>query len=142
MNRKNVVILSIYFVAGIVLVIAGLRLDTDYYSTLIFATGAGLALSAAANLFREYRHTRPEHQPAYEKKMKEQSIDLKDERKVFLRYKASYHTLHISMGICYFGAAILAWLRADATVITVLFVVAVVQYVAALLIYRYFCAKM
>ncbi len=142
MNRKNVLILGAYLILGVVLIAVGLKIDMDYYSTLIFATGFGMAANAAVNLIREYHRTRPENKAAYEQKRKEQMINLKDERKILLRYKAGYRTMQLSVLLCFFGAGILAWLRVDVKIMTVLFVMAVAQYVIASVFYKYFCAKL
>ena len=142
MNRKNVLILGAYLILGAILIVVGLKIDMDYYSTLIFATGFGMAVNAAANLIREYHRTRPENKADYEQKRKEQRINLKDERKVFLRYKAAYRTMQFSMLVCFFGSGVLAWVRADVKIMTVLFALAVAKYVIASVIYKYFCAKM
>ncbi|MBS6395969.1 MAG: hypothetical protein KH452_02275 [Clostridiales bacterium] len=142
MNKTNIVILTCYFVLGIVLTAVGWLTDIDYYSTLLFATGVALAANAAANVIREYRNTRPENREEYEKKRKEQAINLKDERKVYLRYKAAYRTMQVSILGCFFGSSILAWFRANMIVVEILFIMAVVQYVVASLIYKYFCARL
>lgn len=141
MNQKKVVFLSVYAVLGAAMIAAALRME-GYYQSLMFASGVGMALSAAGNLLREYRNTRPENRAKYERKRKEQSINLKDERKVFLRYKAAYRTMQLTIFGGYFGAALLAWLRADAKVICALFGVAIAEYVVASILYKYYCAKL
>lgn len=142
MNRKKTTILGFDLVAGIIFILGGCIMKSDYYSTLVFAMGVGFSVSAAFNLYREYRNTRPENREKYEAKMKEQAINLIDERKVFLRYKASYRTMQLSIMVCFFGAGILAWFKASTIIITVLFVMALAQYLIASVIYKYFCAKM
>lgn len=142
MNKKKKIVFIIYMVIGLMFIAGGWALNNDYYSSMVFATGVGFFTSAAINFYREYRNTRPENKAEYEARMKEQSINLKDERKVFLRYKASYRTMQLSVMICFFGAGILAWFKANPVVITVLFVIAVVQYLTASVVYKYFCRKM
>lgn len=142
MSKKKTVILVVYFVAGILFAIAGWQMNIEYYSSLIFATGVAFSLSAVFNIFREYRNTRQENREAYERKMKEQAINIKDERKCFLRYKAAYRTMQLCILVCFFGSGILAWFKADRTLILVLYVMAIAQYLIASVIYKYFCRKM
>lgn len=142
MNKRKTAVLIIYLILGAVLSAAGCQGNIDYYSPMMFAGGIAMTVSAIWNLFREYWNTRPENQLDYEKKKKEQAISIKDERKTFIRYKASYRTMQLSVLICFFGSAVLALLRANTTVITVLFFMALAQYLVASIIYKYLCVKL
>lgn len=142
MKKSDIAVLGCFLVLGAILMIAGLKTDRDYYSTLLFASGFAMAANALVNLVRKYHNTRPENRAEYERKIKEQSINLKDERKVYLRYKAAYRTMQLTVMVCFFGSGILAWLRGNIVVISVLFAIAVSQYVVAGLIYKYLCSKM
>ena len=114
MKKSDKIMLAIYIVIGIALVIIGVTIQVDYYSSMIFAMGFALIFSSIMQFVRHYHHTRPENVEAYRKKVRQQEINLKDERKVQLRNRAG---------------CILAG-------------VAVAEYILATIIYRYLCKKM
>ena len=84
MKKSNKIMLAIYIVIGIALVIIGVTIQVDYYSSMIFAMGFALIFSSILQLVRYYHNTRPENVEAYRKKVRQQEINLKDERKVQL----------------------------------------------------------
>lgn len=142
MQKSDKFILGIYIVIGIAMIIIGLVMNVDYYSSIIFGMGVGLATSSCIQFLRYYHNTRPENVDAYQKKLKEQQIELKDERKVQLRNRAGYLTWAITM-IGFFAASFMAALfRADAWVIGLLTGLAIVEFVAATIIYKFLCKKM
>lgn len=88
MKKSDKITLGIFIISGIVLIIMGIRIRIDYYSTLIFACGVGMTASSVMQFLRFYHNTRPENIEAYEEKLHRQSINLKDERKIQLRNRA------------------------------------------------------
>ena len=90
MKKSDKIMLAIYIVIGIALVIIGVTIQVDYYSSMIFAMGFALIFSSIMQFVRHYHHTRPENVEAYRKKVRQQEINLKDERKVQLRNRAGY----------------------------------------------------
>lgn len=142
MKKSDKIILTIYIIIGIVLVIIGLTIHIDYYSSMIFAMGCGLFCSGIAQFIRFYHNTKPENIEAYREKVRQQSINLKDERKIQLRNRAGYLTWAATMVICFIASAIAAVFRAGALVVGVLAGSAVVQYIAATVVYKYLCKKM
>ena len=87
-ENRGVVVL---FLIGCLLIAAGIFLDIDYYSSIMIGCGAAMSLNCLANWIRNYYHNRPENIEAYQKKKKQQDIDLKDERMIYIRYKSGYH---------------------------------------------------
>lgn len=142
MKKNDIIILGIYIVIGIAMVVIGVTIEVDYYSPMIFAMGFGLTFSSVLQFVRYYYNTRPENVEAYRKKVHQQQIDLKDERKVQLRNRAGYITWVITMAACFAGAFIAAVLRADSWVIGVLAGIAITEYIVATIIYKYLCAKL
>lgn len=142
MNRKTVTILGVYLIIGVGLIMVGQLTDFDYYSSMMFGMGVGLCSAAVANLFREYRNTRPENREAYEQKLRQQRINLKDERKVFLRYKAGYRMYQLTTMICFFASAVLALFRVNSMIITALFLTAIGEYAVGTILYKQYCRKM
>lgn len=142
MKKSDRIILISYIIIGIVLLISGLTIDVDYYSSLIFAMGFALICSSIAQFIRFHYNTRPENIEAYHEKMRKQSIDLKDERKIQLRNRAGYLTWLVTMIFCFIASFTAALFRAG-TVITGAFAgAAVAEFAAATIIYKYLCKRM
>lgn len=116
MKRSDRIILILYIIIGIVLVITGWTIQIDYYSSMIFAMGVGLICSSVWQFIRFYHNTRPENIEAYQEKLRQQTINLKDERKVQLRNRAGYITWTATMAICLIASFIAAVLRAGAAI--------------------------
>lgn len=142
MRKSDKLILMIYIVIGAVLLAAGLTTEMDYYSTLMFAMGVALLVNSIGQFIRYYYHTRPENIEAYRDKVRKQSIDLKDERKIHLRRYAGYLTWAATMILCFLGSFLAALLRADTILICILAGTAVMEYLAATNVYKYLCRKM
>lgn len=142
MKKSDKIILGIYIVIGIAMIIIGAVMNVDYYSSMIFAMGVGIATSSCIQFLRYYHNTRPGNVDAYQKKLKEQQIELRDERKVQLRNRAGYLTWAITMIGCFAASFMAALFRAEAWVIGLLTGLAIVEFVAATIIYKFLCKKM
>lgn len=142
MKKKDKIWLAGDILIGVILMVTGVWISVDYYSTLIFAMGFGLTCSAVSQFIRHYYHTRPENIEAYREKMRRQEIYLKDERKIQLRNQAGYITWAGTMVLCFIGAFVAALLHSEPLIIGLLAGAAVVQYLAATVVYKYLCKKM
>jgi len=145
MNKKKVWVFGAYLAAGLIFMGIGFYLmqqEVEYYDTLVWATGVGLAISAAVNLFREYRGTRPQNRQAYEERLAQQRINMKDERKQSLRQLAVYRTFQIFVLGGLWAGAVLIWLRADRAIAWTIFAIVIGQYLVASVIYKYLCRRM
>lgn len=141
MNKRSKYFLIGYLAAGTVFLIIGLAFLTGYYSTLLCSIGFGMIFSTIMQFVMAYRNTRPEHIDAYREKIRQQRINLKDERKVQLRFRAGYITWKYAMIGCFAASFLAAVLNAPPAVTASLAAAAFVQYAAALCIYRYLCKK-
>ena len=142
MKKSDRIFLGIYIMIGVAMIIIAAVMNVDYYSSMILAMGVGMATSSCIQFFRYYHNTRPENVDAYQKRLKEQQIELRDERKVQLRNRAGYLTWAITMTGCFVAAFIAALLRAELWIISLLIGFAIVEYVAATIIYKFLCKKM
>ena len=61
MKKSHKILLALYIAIGIVLVIIGVTIQVDYYSSLIYAMGLALVFSSIFQLVRYYHNTRPEY---------------------------------------------------------------------------------
>ena len=145
MNKKKAWIFGAYLAAGLVFMGIGFYLmgqEVEYYDTLVWATGVGFTVSAAVNLLREYRSTRPQNRQAYEERQLQQRINIKDERKQSLRQLAVYRTFQLFVSGGLLTATALIWLRADRAIVWTIFAIVIGQYLAASVIYKYLCRRM
>ena len=142
MKKVDKIILALYIVIGIILMITGGTIQIDYYSSMIFAMGFALICSSIGQILRFYHNTKPENIEAYQKKMRQQAINLKDEKKVQLRNRAGYITWAVTMVVCFLAAFIAALLRAGTWVVFAFTGIAVLQYITANVVYKYLCRKM
>ena len=94
---------------GVVLIVIGLVVQIDYYSSMIFAAGCGMAFASVVHLGRLVYWQNPKREAEYAARKQEAHINLVDERKQYLRMKAGYITYQImtfAAGIgVYSGAA-------------------------------------
>ena len=142
MKNTNKIILAGYIIIGIALVCIGAAIQTDYYSSIIFAMGITLVFSSVLQLVRYYRNTRPENAEEYREKLRQQEINLKDERKIQLRNRAGYLTWAITMVVCFCASFIATLLRAGTLIVCILAGAAIAEYVIATILYKYLCKKM
>lgn len=109
--------LVIEFVIGILLAGAGLAMQIDYYSTMVFAMGCGLAGGAGHNMVRILYWTRPERRADYEERKREERIDRLDERKQYMRMKAGQVSMQIMLCVLLLLDLVLALFRVQTWVI-------------------------
>lgn len=142
MKKSDKIILIIYIMIGVVLIITGLRIHIDYYSSMIFAMGVGLLSSSIVQFIRYYYNKRPENADVYHEKIRQQSINLKDERKVQLRNRAGYITWVATMVSCFVIAFIAALIHADSLIVFTFTGAGFLEYVVATIIYKCLSMKM
>lgn len=143
MKKKDIIISCIWILTGIGLIILGLTMDVEYYyGTMMIGSGVGAASASVSWLIKHIYDTRPENIEAYQERMRELNVDKKDERKNQLRHQAGYITWLVTTAVCFFGASIAAWLRADKIVIAILLGIAILEYLLAFAVYKFLCYKM
>lgn len=133
---KNKKPFMIQFIIGIVLIGGGLILQVDYYSTMLFAMGCGLAFSAIVYTARIVYWQNPKRQAVYERKKQEAHINSIDERKQYLRMKAGHVTYQIMFFCLLLIAFVLALFRAEAWVTGMIFSLFIVQWAVGNMVYR------
>ena len=126
----------IQFVIGVILIGVGLILQVDYYSTMIFAMGCGLALSSIVNIVRIVYWQNPKRQGEYERRKQETHINYIDERKQYLRMKAGHVTYQIMTVSLILLAFVLALFHVEAWIIGMVFLLFIVQFAVGTMVYR------
>lgn len=143
MKKKDIITSCICILIGIAMIIIGLTTDIEYYyASMFFSMGIAGTTASVTWLIKHIHNTRPENIAAYQEKVREQNINMKDERKNQIRHRAGYITWLITIITFFIASFIAAWLRADKIIIAFLFIVAVLEYSVALIIYKHLCNKM
>lgn len=78
----------ILFPAGVIFMISGIILQTDYYSILLFSVGLGLVFVSVTDQIRRLYYQMPRNQEKALARKQESHLEAVDERKIFLREKA------------------------------------------------------
>ncbi len=120
---------------GVVLIVIGLVVQVDYYSTMIFAAGCGMACASAVHLGRLVYWQNPKREIEYAAKKQEAHINRVDERKQYLRMKAGQVTYQIMTFALLALSFILALLRVEPWVIGMVFLLFVGQWLLGVLVY-------
>ncbi|OUQ28416.1 hypothetical protein B5E77_03795 [Lachnoclostridium sp. An131] len=142
MKKKDKIFWAVYIMAGMVIMVVGLKLDIEYYSTLLFAVGFSFVSNGLVRIVGNWYHMRPENREKYQEKLHQQQINLKDERKMQLRWRAGYTAWAATMALCFVGAFVMSLFQGYTVLVAVLFGLAVLEYVGATVIYKYLCRKM
>lgn len=139
---KNNKLLFLELIIGMVMIIIGLALKIDYYSTLVFAGGCGLGCGALVQLIRSAYYKQPIHLAEYEKYTQEKHIRVVDERKQFLRAKAGHNTYMIMLFVLLILVIVLSIIRTEAWIIAMIGLLFIVQWLIYTLSYLFFEKKM
>lgn len=142
MKKKDRIFWAVYIVAGMVMMAVGLKLDIEYYSTLLFAIGFSFMTNGLVRVVGNWHHMRPENREEYQEKLRRQQINLKDERKMQLRWRAGYIAWSVTVILCFVGAFVMSLFQKYTALVAALFGLAVLEYVAATVIYKHLCRKM
>lgn len=118
---------TILFSAGIILMISGIILHTDYYSTLLLSIGFSLVFISVADRIRRLYYQLPRNQEKALAKKQESHLDAVDERRIFLREKAGALTNQLLTLILLVLAFILALFHASPWIICLVFGLFLIQ---------------
>ena len=121
-ETKKMWIFLFYIVIGIFLAVVGwVSIKNEYYSSLLFAMGFGIAFSAVVQTIRLIYWNSPKHEHEYEARKQEAHIDAVDERKRHIREKAGYVTYQIMAVAFMIIVIILALLHVEVWIIGMIF---------------------
>ena len=121
---------------GVLLIGCSFLVKVDYYATMVFFTGFGIAGAAVAQLLRAAYWNHPKHREAYEAKKREAHISLVDERKQYLRMKAGHILYQADTWLMLLLAFVLALVRAEAWVIALFWLLFLFQWLAGVVVFR------
>jgi len=126
----------IQLVIGAVLVGAGILTHFDYYSTLLFAIGCGLASSSIVHMARMIYWQNPKRRDEFTKKKQEAHVNSIDERKQLIRMKSGQITYQI-MTFSLLGLSfVLALFRVSSLVVALLFILFILNWAVGTVVYH------
>lgn len=114
----------------------------SYYSTMIFSMGIGIMVASAVQLIRIIYWENPKRNKEYEAKKQEAHINCVDERKQYLRMKSGHITYQIMTFSLLILSLILALIRVDAWVISMIFLLFILQWLVGFVVFRMLEKKM
>ena len=136
----------VFLLAGLACGLTALCWDTPLDSLLCGFTGALLA-PGILQLWKYRKWSRPENAAAYQEKLEQEQIDLRDERKEMLRNKAGRYAYLLGLALAYLAIIVFGLLGKLGVIqycrelVLFLGVYVLVQYAAGVLIYRKLCEK-
>lgn len=119
-----------------ILIAVSFLVKSSYYATMIFSTGIGIMAASAVRLTRIIYWENPKRSKEYEAKKHEAHINHVDERKQYLRMKSGHITYQIMTFSLLILSLILAWIRVEAWIIAMIFLLFVFQWAAGIIIFR------
>lgn len=128
-DKRTKITLIIEAVVGVVIAVIGWNINIDYYSSLIFAAGVGLASGAVSQIIRIIYWTSPKHEQEFEARKQEAHINTVDERKRHIREKAGYITNQITAIVLMILMVILALLHVEAWIIGMVLLIFLFQWI-------------
>ncbi len=134
MKEKKPFIIEI--LVGIVLVCVGFFVKAGYYSALISSMGVGIMVASIVQLIRIAYWQNPKRYAEYETKKKEAHINCVDERKQYLRMKAGHITYQMMTFSLLILSLVLALVRVEVWVITMIFLLFVLQWLVGIIVFR------
>lgn len=140
MKNKKPFIIEILISA--ILIGVSFLVKSSYYSTMIFSMGIGIMVASAVQLIRIIYWENPKRNKEYEAKKQEAYINSVDERKQYLRMKAGHVTYQIMTFSLLILSLILALIRVEAWVTTMMFLLFVFQWAIGIIVFRVLEKKM
>lgn len=128
-DKRTKMTLTVEAVVGVVIAIIGWNSSIDYYSSLIFAAGVGLASGAISQIIRIMYWNSPKHKQEYETRKQEAHINAVDERKRHIREKAGDITNKITMIALMILMVILALLHVKAWIVLMVLAIFLFQWI-------------
>lgn len=140
MKKKLSFIIEI--IIGIIFICFGyFVIDTDYYATLFYAMGFGLAFASGVQLLKICYYEMPKNKEKLQNINRENHINNVDERKIFLRMKAGSFVYQIMTFVLLLTAFVLALFHAEVWIIAGIFGLFLLQTVLGVVFYKHFEKK-
>ncbi|APH15804.1 hypothetical protein HYI18_03080 [Clostridium botulinum] len=131
-----------YLICSIALILfAKLGPDVSFKGVII-GFASSLILPGAIMIYKYIRWTKPQNIPIYEARIKEEQINLYDERKIMIRDKSGYITYTIMTWVLLFANLIFSTMRIKTIVLVVLWSLWLFQYICGVVVFKYLEKKL
>lgn len=142
--KKSVLYSGIgYLLAGVACTSLQFFSSQFKYDYLIWGLGCGFIGSGLSLIYRYFYWSRPKNAPKYEAKMKEEQINLNDERKIMLRDKSGRIAYIITFGVLFVINMVFTYiLRVDTYIFVTLWLLLIFMYVCGVVVFYYLDKKL
>jgi len=131
-----------YLVCAIALILFGKFGPEVSFKELIIGFASGLVLPGIIRIYKYIHWTKPQNALIYEEKMKEEQINLNDERKIMLREKSGRITYIIMFVVLTILNIVFTFIGVEKWIIITLWVVIAFKYICGVAVFYYLARKM
>ena len=107
-------------------------------NSYLFGLGCGCVGSVAGRAVRAFYWNLPSHQEEYQRRMREEQINLGDERKTMIRHLSGYRMNQIMFWLNCLLILLFGWLQASPIIMFIMTAVLVFQYLCGVLLFRHY----
>lgn len=131
-----------YLICSIALILF-VKLEPDVsFKGVIIGFASALLLPGSIMIYKYIRWTKPQNIAIYEARIKEEQINLYDERKIMIRDKSGYITYTIMTWVLLFANLIFSTMRIKTIVLVVLWGLWLFQYICGVVVFKYLEKKL
>ncbi|MGO5072982.1 hypothetical protein ACTQ4K_03335 [Clostridium sporogenes] len=112
------------------------------FKGVIIGFASALILPGSIIIYKYIRWTKPQNIAIYEARIKEEQINLYDERKIMIRDKSGYITYTIMTWVLLFANLIFSTMRIKTIVLVVLWGLWLFQYICGVVVFKYLDKKL
>lgn len=131
-----------YLICSIALILF-VKLEPDVsFKGVIIGFASALLLPGSIMIYKYIRWTKPQNIAIYEARIKEEQINLYDERKIMIRDKSGYITYTIMTWVLLFANLIFSTMKIKTIVLVVLWGLWLFQYICGVVVFKYLEKKL
>ena len=141
--KKNILALALLlFICGIAFIIMGIFVETLTNGSTIFGMGCGLVGGAIATFYKYFHGLNPKNKLLYEEHLKNEKINLNDERKIMLREKSGRITYAIMFVVLIILNIVFTFIGVEKWIILTLWGVIAFKYICGVAVFYYLAKRM
>ena len=141
--KKNVLGWALLgLICGIVFILLGLSDKTLTHGSLIIAMGCGSTVGAISTFYKYFHWLNPGDKLIYEEHLKNEIINLRDERKIMLREKAGRITYAIMFVVLIILNIVFTFIGVEKWIILTLWGVIAFKYICGVAVFYYLAKRM
>ncbi|MBU3186875.1 hypothetical protein [Clostridium estertheticum] len=130
------------FICGMTFVLIGLFIKELTYGSSVFAMGCAFIGAYIGAFYKNFRWLKSENKPIYEEHLKNEKINLNDERKIMLRQKSGQVTYNIMFVVLTILNIVFTFIGVDKWIIFTIWGVIAFKYICGVVIFYYLSKKM